>query len=162
MGYWIRRKYRQIKNLIKWAPIIWKLYDFDWQSSLEVFIFQLKNIADFLESDKAYSMSAKDDAKRIRTILRLYDKTFGDEDYSMEYIDEMEALYGKDAFKMRFIPAHGKEAFGEFKMEYEFWDNAEEIRKKEIELIKKTQAKQEKAERLFWEMIKKDLKNFWD
>jgi len=161
--YWIRRKYRQIKNLIKWAPIIWRLYNYDWQSSLEVFTFQLKNIAEFLESDKAYSLSAKDDAKRIRTILKLYEKTFGDEDYSLEYFEQLEAIYGKDVLKFHFVPAKDMgEGFNELVFEYDFWNNAEEVDKKHEELRKKAQAKQEKAERLFWEIIKRNIKNFWD
>ena len=39
--YWFRRKYRQIKNVINWIPVVWNQFDFDYRYSLDVFKHQL-------------------------------------------------------------------------------------------------------------------------
>jgi len=84
--YWFKRKYRQIQRVIDFLPIIWKGYDFDYVYSIKLFRKQLQRQATFLESDKAYSLSAKTNAQKIRTAIRLMDKVY-DEDYTMEYVD---------------------------------------------------------------------------
>ena len=47
-------------------------------------LFQLLKTADFLESDKACTVQAKNSASRIRMIVRLMEKVYN-EDYSCEY-----------------------------------------------------------------------------
>ena len=84
--YWLKRKYRQIKRVLDFLPIIWKGYDWDYKYATELYGHQLGRIADFLESDKAKTMSAKDNAKRIRTTLKLM-QLVNDEEYAMEYFD---------------------------------------------------------------------------
>ena len=86
MIYWFKRKYRQIKRVLDFLPIIWKGYDWDYKYATELYGHQLGRIADFLESDKAKTMSAKDNAKRIRTTLKLM-QLVNDEEYAMEYFD---------------------------------------------------------------------------
>ena len=86
MIYWFKRKYRQVKRVLDYLPIIWKGYDFDYRYATELFAHQLGRIADFLESDKAHTLSSGDNAKRIRTTLKLM-KLVGDEEYAMEYFD---------------------------------------------------------------------------
>ena len=76
MKHFIKRKIWQIKNVFRWLPIIWKQYDFDYNYSLEVFKFQLQKQAEFLESDRAVTLCAKDKAKRIRTVIKLMDKVY--------------------------------------------------------------------------------------
>jgi len=90
--YWVKRKIRQIKRVIDFLPLIWNGFDFDYRYATELYGHQLGRIADFLESDKAYSISAKDNAKRIRTTLKLM-KLVGDEEYAMEYFDYEDVKY---------------------------------------------------------------------
>ena len=52
----IKRKIQQIKNILKWIPVIWRTFDWDYRYSLDVFKFQLQNQINFLESDRAYSI----------------------------------------------------------------------------------------------------------
>ena len=171
MIYWFKRKYRQIRNVFRWLPIIWRQYDFDYQYSIEVFKFQLQKQAEFLESDKSFTVCAKDRAKRIRTILKLMDKVYNDE-YSMEYIDILKEMYGDDVLEVSFVDLNETtfktDRLGEFeklykmKYKYESWDNAEEITQIKDELFVMCHEKQERAHKILWKMIEKDIRSFWD
>ena len=86
MIYWFKRKYSQVKRVLDYLPMIWNGFDWDYKYAADLFAHQLGRMADFLESDKAYTLSAKDNAKRIRTTLKLM-KLVGDEEYAMEYFD---------------------------------------------------------------------------
>lgn len=170
MTYWFKRKYWQIKNVFRWLPIIWKQYDFDYMYSIDVFKFQLQKQAEFLESNKARTVSAKDRAKRIRTVIKLMDKVY-DEEYAMEYMDKLKELYGEDVLKSSFIETDNT-TFNDFsgkteklyimRYKYETWDNADEIGRVKDELFEESYNKQIKAHRILWAMIEKDIQGWWD
>ena len=84
--YWVKRKIQQIKRVIDFLPLIWSGFDFDFSYSLDLFKKQLERTASFLESDKAYTLSAKTNAQKIRTALRLMDIVY-DEKYVDEFLD---------------------------------------------------------------------------
>jgi GDP-D-mannose dehydratase len=96
--YFFRRKFEQIRNVIRWIPVIWKQYDFDYHYALEVFEFKLLRMAEFLESDKAYTLNAKHYASRIRMVVRLMKKVY-DGEYGMEYQKQIEDQFGKWEFE---------------------------------------------------------------
>ena len=170
MIYFIKRKVWQIKNVFRWLPIIWKQHDFDYQYSVGVFKFQLKKQAEFFESDKACTLSAKDTAKRIRTVIKLMDKVYNEE-YGMEYTGKLKELYGEDVLEVSFIETDdttlndfsGKtEKLYTMRYKYETWDNADEIEKVKNELFHESQDKQRKAHRILWALIEKDIMCWWD
>jgi len=170
MKHFIKRKIWQIKNVFRWLPIIWKQYDFDYNYSLEVFKFQLQKQAEFLESDRAVTLCAKDKAKRIRTVIKLMDKVYDDE-YGMEYQDTLKELYGEDVLEFSFIET-GDTTFNDFsgkteklfsvRYKYETWDNAEEISQIKDELFQMSKEKQNRAHKILWSMIEKDIQTWWD
>jgi len=170
MIYWVKRKIWQIKNVFRWLPIIWKQYDFDYNYSLEVFKFQLQKQAEFLESDRAVTLCAKDKAKRIRTVIKLMEKVYED-DYSMEYVDKLKELYGKDVLEVSFVET-GDTTFNDFsgkteklfsmRYKYETWDNVDEIKKVKEQLIKGSHDKQMRAHKILWSLIEKDIRDWWD
>jgi len=84
--YWVKRKIQQIKRVIDFFPLIWSGFDFDYRYSLDLFKKQLERTASFLESDKAYTLSAKTNAQKIRTAIRLIDIVY-DETYVDEFLD---------------------------------------------------------------------------
>ena len=86
MIYWFKRKYSQVKRVLDYLPMIWNGSDWDYKYATDLFAHQLGRMADFLESDRACTLSAKDNAKRIRTTLKLM-KLVSDEEYAMEYFD---------------------------------------------------------------------------
>jgi len=92
MIYWFKRKYSQIKRVLDYLPIIWNGFDWDYRYATDLFAHQLGRMADHFESDKAYATSAKDNAKRIRTTLKLM-KLVSDEEYAMEHFDYEDVKY---------------------------------------------------------------------
>ena len=160
--YFFKRKYRQIKNVIRWIPIVWKQFDFDYNYALDAFKFQLEKTADFLESDKAHTVEAKNNASRIRMVLRLMEKVYNEE-YACEYQEQIKELYGESRFE--FVPSIKRE--GCFEME-EIYDikysnkQLKEIEIKKQELFKKSEEKQKRAHKLLWELIEHNIQNWWD
>ncbi len=161
MKYWVKRKYKQIKNIFRWLPIIWKQYDFDYSYSIDVFKFQLQKQAEYFESHNAVSLYAKHKANRIRTILKLMDKVYGD-GYECEYQDTLKEMYGENVLDVNFIEDKSKPTMFKLQFEYEKWDNAEEISQIKDELFKMSNEKQNRAHRILWAMIEKDIRSFWD
>ena len=155
--YWIKRKIRQVKNVIEWLPVIWKQFDFDYSYSIDVFKHQIEKQANYLESDRACTMSAKDNAMRIRTTLRLMEKVY-DEDYALEYQAKLIELYGEELMEYAF-----EDSF--LKQNYELTESPERI--KEIydmssKLWKESDLKQKKAHRILWLMVERNIQGWWD
>ena len=161
MKYYIRRKIEQIRRVIRWIPVIWKLYDFDYRSAIDVFQFQLNTIGDFLDSNRAFSANAKNEAKRIKTITKLMQKVY-DEDYACEYQDIMESIAGKRTTE--FV----KTDDGNYVYMTHKWANArtdeenEFFEKLNMEYFKMCQANQERAHELLWKLIEHNIRKWWD
>ena len=160
--YFFKRKYRQIKNVIRWIPVIWNNFDFDYSYALEAFKFQLGNIADHMESDRAVTMSAGVRAEKIRTIIRLMDKVY-DEEYATEYQDEIERLYGPREINWEDSDKEGYVMYNGYIYEREYTqEQLEAINKHETILHKESQEKQEKAHKLLWKLMEFYIRGFWD
>lgn len=159
--YFFKRKYRQIQRVIDFLPIIWKGFDFDYQYSIELFKKQLERTADFLESDRAYSMDAKQRASRIRTAIRLMGKVY-DEDYSMEWIHQIYKKYGEDVLDWESEDTGRGDGTSYLKYKYEKWSNTKEITEIKIKLLKESRAKQERAHKLLWKFIEHNIRHWWD
>lgn len=161
--YFFYRKYKQIRNVIRWIPVVWNNFDFDYSYALKAFKFQLGNIADHMESDKAVTMSATQSAQRIRTIIRLMDKVY-DEEYVSEYLDEIERLYGKEEIKFVKTEIEGEEYYEMttvFEKEYTD-EEIEAIEEHRLKLMIESKFKQEKAHRLLWKLMEHNIRGFWD
>ena len=158
--YWIKRKFWQIKNLIKWFPIIWNQYDFDNSYAIEVFMFQLNKIANFLDSDGAYSVAAKANASSIRRVIKLM-KDVDDEKFLMEYQKKFKKLYGKVGFNW---DETDNPSLKELKWEFPVVEGMTEEQLNNIytEMLKESHAKQEKAHKLVWKLISNHIRGWWD
>ena len=164
MMYWFKRKIWQIRNLFRWIPIIWNQYDFDYRYSIEVFKFQLQKTADLLGSDKACTLSSKDNSRRLQIIIDLMDKVY-EEYYALEYQDKLKKLYGEEKFEHKFIPCVDKEGYSQLKYSYELTETPEmikEISEKQHKLLKESHKKQERAHKLLWDLIDHNIRRMWD
>ena len=167
MVYWIKRKYRQIKRVIDFLPIIWKGFDFDYRYSIEVFRKQLERQAKHLESERANTLSAKTNAQKIRTAIRLMDKVY-DEEYGMEYMDTIEKLYGKTYFDFVNLGEVSKRTGEElYKMKLCNENAVDEQHQKEIDEVRKQMMlhsidKQNRAHKLLWDFIEHNIQRWWD
>ncbi|MDA3855238.1 MAG: hypothetical protein PF569_03195 [Candidatus Woesearchaeota archaeon] len=151
---WIKRKFKQIKNVIKWMPIIWNQYDFDYSYAIEVFTFKLEQIATFLESDKAVSYDANKNARNIRRVLKILDRVYN-EYYIKKTLNEFEDMYGKVLF------ISDKNIL---KRDYENTQNLPllELKKLHYKFFKVAYSKRQKAEKLVWKLIGENIKYWWD
>lgn len=164
--YWVKRKYRQIERTLSFLPVIWKGYDWDYGSALDVFEHQLKRTARYLESDKAWSLSAKTNAAKIWTATELMEKVYN-EDYAMEYMDDIERLYGKS--KHEFVELDEKDENGDpyYTMKITNENAVDEEHQKEIDEVRhqmflKGMDKQKRAHKLLWSYIEHNIQRWWD
>jgi hypothetical protein len=165
INYWPRRKWRQIKNVIGWIPVVWKQFDFDYSYSLEVFKHQLLKQAKFMESDKAYGVNSHIEAQKIRMVVRLMDKVY-DEEYACEYQQKLKDTYGEGVMGWVFHDEFDLDDYGEIVWKFEedkkYESQREEIRENYDKWFKESQAKQERAHKLLWKLIEFYIRGWWD
>ena len=164
--YWVKRKIRQIKRVIDFFPLIWNGFDFDYRYALDLFKKQLEREAKLMESDRAMTLSAKTNAQKIRTAIRLMDKVY-DEEYASEYMTHIDELYGTTHYD--FVESDKLDKWGEPHYELKLWnENAvDEEHQNEINEIRKQMAihskdKQNRAHKLLWDYIEHNIQNWWD
>ena len=162
----IRWFFRRLKRVWDFLPIIWKGYDFDYAHAINLFKYQLERTADFLESDKAYTLEAKNNASRIRTAIRLMEKVY-DEEYGTEYMNIIEKLYGKTHYE--FVELEDKDEKGEpyYSMEIRNDFAVDETHQKEIDEVRHqmlllSNDKQKRAHKLLWDFIEHNIRGWWD
>lgn len=159
--YWFRRKYRQIKRVIDFFPLIWNGFDFDYRYATDLFRKQLERIADELESDRAMSLSSTINAQKIRTAIRLMDKVYNEE-YGCEYMYKTKELYGENALDWWFEDTNDGHGSSYLRYEYEKWDNSDEITEMKNKLFKESIDKQKRAHKLLWDFIEHNIQKWWD
>ncbi len=159
--YFFKRKYRQIQRIVDYLPIIWKGYDFDYSYSVDLFKKSLERQAKLFESDKLNSDRSKQNASRIRTAIQLMDKVYN-EDYSMEWIDTIEAKYGSDVLDWESEDTGRGDGTTYIERKYKKWENSDEIDRVETELFLKSIAKQKRAHKLLWDFIEHNIQYWWD
>ena len=154
----IHRLYHRVKRFIFFIPIIWKGEDYDYDYAIELFKVQLSRMADFFEGPGAYTESSSLNAKRIRTIVKLMDKIYNNE-YQEEYISIVESKYGKDILGSKLVKTDNG---WKWESNFSSQENAEEIEDFMYKEMIHSQEKHEKAHRLLWQLIEKDIQNWWD
>ena len=159
--YFFERKYRQIERVIDFLPIIWKGFDFDYSYSIELFKKQLERQAKLFESDTLNPERSKQNASRIRTAISLMDKVYN-EDYSMEWIDTIEAKYGPDVLDWESVNTGRGDGTTDIERKYKKWKNSDEINKVETELFLASRDKQKRAHKLLWDFIEHNIQYWWD
>ena len=164
--YWFKRKYRQIKRVIDFLPIIWNGFDFDYRYSIEVFRKQLERQAKYLESNSAITLEAKNNASRIRTAIKLMDKVYDDE-YAFEYADTIEKLYGKSLYEFVELDEKDKKEDPYYRLEVTNENAVNEKHQEEIdevrrEMMKVSFEKQKRAHKLLWDFIEHNIQKWWD
>ena len=183
MIYWFKRKYSQVKRVLDYLPMIWNGFDWDYKYATDLFAHQLGRMADHFESDMACTLSAGDNAKRIRTTLKLM-KLVGDEEYAMEYFDYEDVEYN-------FVPLKDDEGYSTMETDYKsetyddffkkyplihkrvlngegIWgkqDNANNVT--DFELKRKVAMNiaylnQERARRTLHKLIERNIQSWWD
>jgi hypothetical protein len=161
MIYWFKRKYRQVKRVLDYLPIIWKGYDFDYRYAIDLFKHQLIRTSNFMESDRAYAIDSDMRAKRIKTAIELLDKVY-DEEYGMEYQDQMKKIYGDNVLDWNFEDTGRGDGTSYINYEYEKWENKDKVKETFDKLFKQSKEKQIRAEKLVWKFISHNIRGWWD
>ena len=157
----VKRFFRRLKRVMDFLPMIWKGYDYDYRYAIELFQYQLKRTADFMESDRAMTMDADIRARRIRTAVELLQKVY-DEEYGCEYQDKLKELYGENVLDWWFEDTGKEDGSSYLRLEYEKWENSEEIAEVKHKLYDESKAKQKRAEELVWKFISHNIRYWWD
>ena len=147
--------FKQCKRSFGYAKRAWGGYDWDYQYSVDMFMYSLERLANNLDSDTSSSVNATRDAKQIRRILDLMKKVYN-EDFSHECYDTLQALYGDTVLDFVTEPRRG------ITYEYQTWPNASEINEMYDKLIHESHEKQEKAHALVWRLIANHIRYWWD
>lgn len=148
--------FRQCRRSFDYAKHAWGGYDWDYQYSVDMFMYSLERLANNLESDNAYNDNAIRDARQIRRVLNLMKKVYN-EDFAHECYDKLKALYGDNVLDF----CTNRSARDTF-YEYETWPNAAEIDEVYKKLIHESYEKQEKAHALVWRLINNHIRYWWD
>ena len=162
--HWPGRKYRQIKNVIDWIPVLWNQFDFDYHYSLDVFKHQLLKQAQFMESSRAACVNSHINAEKIRMVVRLMDKVYNEE-YATEYQERLANEFGKDVLDFHFEKTNNSE-YSTLKFKYEtglkYYYIKDQIKEKHYQYFMESQEKQERAHRLLWKLIEFYIRGWWD
>tara|TARA_Y100000389_G_scaffold123881_1_gene121219 strand:+ start:1837 stop:2412 length:576 start_codon:yes stop_codon:yes gene_type:complete len=165
INYWPRRRWRQIKNVIGWIPVVWKQFDFDYHYSLEVFKHQLLKQAKEMESDRAIGMNSKIDAEKIRMVISLMDKVYNEE-YACEYQQKLKDKYGVDVIDWVFSDILEKPDMNRLNWKYEVdekWvDLRDQIKEDSDKWFKESHDKQERAHKLLYKLLEFYIRRWWD
>ena len=157
----VKRFFRRVKRVMDFLPMIWKGYDYDYRYAIELFQYQLDRTADFMESDQSLTMDADIRARRIRTAVELLEKVYN-EDYGCEYQDKLKELYGENVLDWWFEDTGKEDGSSYLRLEYEKWENSEEIAEVKHKLYDESKAKQKRAEELVWKFISHNIRYWWD
>jgi hypothetical protein len=157
----MKRFIKRIKRVIDFLPIIWKGYDFDYHYAIELFQYQLKRTAEFMESDRAMTVDSDIRARRIRTAIELLQKVY-DGEYGCQYQDQLKEIYGDKVLDWWFEDVGREDGSSYIRFEYEKWDNAEEVKEVKGRLYQQSKEKQKRAEELVWKFISHNIRGWWD
>jgi hypothetical protein len=157
----VKRFFRRVKRVMDFLPMIWKGYDYDYRYAIELFQYQLERTAEMMESDQAMTVDADIRARRIRTAVELLQKVY-DEEYGCEYQDKLKEMYGENVLDWWFEDTGEGDGSSYLRLEYEKWDNADEVAEVKHKLYDESKAKQKRAEELVWKFISHNIRYWWD
>ena len=163
--YWFKRKWRQIKRVIDYLPIIWRGFDWDYRYAVELFQHQLNRTADEIEK-RGYQEGRHNTANRIRTAVEMLEKVY-DEEYQFEYTTKIEDIYGPSTFEWKptgHLDENGKDMYEMVEVFEQEYDDEELhfIEQEKNEMMWASRAKQNKAHSLVWRYIEHNIRNWWD
>jgi len=166
MKYRIKQFFRNIHNLIRWFPIIWKDRDWDHHFIFEILKFKLKNQAEYI-SKRGNHLSAKRDAEIMMTCIRLIEK-IQDEYYASEYFEyyksylEFKKLENSELFEI--TETVTSEALEDYFKKYPLIYRLVPDLKAPKSRIAFQMAKinQERAHKLLFKILEENIQRWWD
>lgn len=151
----IRRIIKGIKNIIRWAPIIYKDRDWDYTYFYDILEFKLKSIADSIEKNQhheGYEIHVANIREAIRLIEVLRSEKYYDEVweyYPNEFEENLDAHFAKYPKEYKEVlkgwkPKEG-EVFGKLTISYRI-----------------SQMLHERDKAKLFDILRKDIECWWD
>ena len=165
--YKIQQFFKQIYNLIRWFPIIWKDKDWDDHYIFEILKFKLKNQAEYI-GKKDRHMSAKRDAEIMMLCVRLMDKV-QDEYYGMEYHDYYKSNIkfipsishpGSYEMEEELISEHYDDYFKKYPLIYRMVPDLQAPKEKIA--FQMARINGERAHKLLFTILEQNIRRWWD
>ena len=150
-----------IKNIVKWMPIVWEDRDWDHAYIMYALRFKIKNTADYIEKHKRYEDWERD-VERMRLCVRLFDALEQDI-YESEYHDyyETESFVKEGYYKSTPIRDDLETYLKKYPNYYRRLSNKDKERNVWAAL-KIGMARNQRASDLLFELIKRNIYNWWD
>jgi hypothetical protein len=165
--YEIQQFFKQIHNLIRWFPIIWKDKDWDDHYIFEILKFKLKNQAEYI-GKKNRHMSAKRDAEIMMLCIRLIEKV-QDEYYETEYhtyyksnIKFVPSISHPGSYEMEeeLISEHYDDYFKKYPLIYRMVPDLQAPKAKIA--FQMARINGERAHKLLFTILEQNIRKWWD
>jgi GTPase Era involved in 16S rRNA processing len=163
--YKVKQFFRNIHNLIRWFPIIWKDRDWDDYFIFEILKFKLKNQAKYI-GNKDRHVSAKRDAEKIMLCVRLIEKV-QDEYYGCEYQDyceidvkfvESKSYPDMHEVEIETLSEHYDDYFKKYPRIY----NQVKTEDKYKTVLNIARINEERAHKLLFKILEQNIRRWWD
>lgn len=166
----MRRFLIRLKRTISFLPTIWKGADWDYRYAVDLFTYQLSRTANYIESKDRHT-TAQSDVIRMRTAIALLNKVY-EEEYGMEYMDEIESKYGKSSID--FVESNvgvsqiNLDEKGPYYDMIEVYENNYTdmellmIAEERSALMHESRHKQKRAHKVAWDLIEHNIQKWWD
>jgi len=156
IGYKIRRFTGAIKNLVAWFPIIIKDHDWDQHYIYEILAFKLDRTAKYFRRSNIF-VGEEREAERMELCVRLI-KKIQSEDYEMEYFNKLDEKFGKP---INYVDPSTHTFETKYDKDYTE-SELEEIKKERREAIIKGSNKHQRAIKILFTLISRNISNWWD
>ena len=163
--YKVKQFFRNIYNLIRWFPIIWKDRDWDDHFIFEILKFKLKNQAKYIGYYNRH-LSAKRDAEKMMLCVRLIEK-IQDESYGTEYFDyhkselkfvDSELHPGLYEIEEEYISEHFDDYFKKYPRIY----NQVKTKDRHKTAFNIARINEERVHKLLFKILEQNIKRWWD
>ncbi len=163
--YKIKQFFRNIRNLVRWFPIIWKDRDWDDHFIFEILKFKLKNQAEYIVYHDRH-VSAKRDAEIMMLCVRLIER-IQDEFYACEYQNyhdsELIFVDSEDHPGMyEMITFEKSERYDEYFKKYPRIAKQFKIKDKGKKAFNIAKTNQERAHKLLFKILEQNITRWWD
>jgi hypothetical protein len=163
--YKVKQFFRNIHNLIRWFPIIWKDRDWDDHFIFEILKFKLKNQAKYIGYHDRH-LSAKRDAEIMMLCVRLIEKV-QDEYYGTEYFNYHESKLNfidskshPGMYEMKVDPI--SEHFDDYFKKYPHIYNQVKTEDKHRTAFNIARINEERAHKLLFKILEQNIRRWWD
>ena len=161
---WVFIKFfMNIRNVIRWLPIIWEDKDWDDYFIYKILQFKLKNQAEYI-GGRDWHTRAKRDAEKMMTCVRLIDK-MTEEYYYMEYYDycEFDMSTPNSVLEFKIVRDDLDTYFTKYPLTFKkIAAQYGDTKDRSSTAILMGMDRQEKARKLLFKILEQNIESWWD